>query len=1854
MDGKDIKLKFKVEDGVTQKLKDMGKATKEVAQQSEVSGSRIKNAFKNLIDGTKAIAQIKNVKKEMDGLSNMAKDVEIKIKTTMDDSGLKSLGSLNGLAGDIVVGESMANAGKVIGQSMGNVSDTMKGVSTTIEDVGDTVGRLGASFSEMSAEMQEMLMGSIQDSKTYQSNIQTIIDAYRGLSNVITQVDGKQGKFLQMDINALEGIGDSVAKSIRYFTQLNERLGNLPGVDSAMTALESLLDLINEMCADGAVHSMRFEIGEIDVEELKSGLNNAIDDTIRNNPIRNIKVSADVEALSNSLNEVAMLSGELEHLQQELTHCENIMKVYSRRNEEMAKSSNVNAEAMAKNKAVLDEKKKQYNELSIQVSQTAQKLEQANQRFNDASKATGKVSSEVDKTTKSFDKLGDSAKKASSSTDKLKSSMGGLTSMIKKIGMLFGLGQLIGFGKDALEVASSLEELENVINVVFGSSADSVNKWCKNTAKAFGLTERQAKQSMGTIGSILSSSGITMDTGYLEEMSQAITQITGDMASFYDKDFETMFAKVRGGLTGEMEGLKELGIVMSVANLEAYRLAQGIQTSYSEMSQADQTMLRYSYIMSETARVQNDFANTQYSYSNSVRNLKMAFEELKSTIGAGLIQALAPVIRVISTVILYVTALIQRLFTLFGLLGGKSKGGGSSSGGGVSIGGSAGGMDNLASSVGGVGDSLDDTTKSAQKAKRAMLGLIGIDQLNLLPNQNDDSSDGGSGGSGGSGGAGGGGIGDLGGGLTLEPPDVSDYLKTIDNLLDEINKGLDKILEPFLKIWDEMSPTVMKHLNELKAQFDSFKQALGNLFKGIWENGGKELMDAIYRLGIALFDVGVIITTTILRAFTDFFNYINPQTNTFTRGFIEALKGLIDNVREFAYALAGAFDTFLSNGGQAFINVMGDIVMLIGTILANALSYVITLITNFMNSWAGHALISATATALDVVAGAIKAVLVVIEKLQPLIMNLATAFAGLYLIKVADDFNKMFDVMATGGSRVELLGTLGGKLADKFETLQIKALYAKDGLKNLLKNGLDVVKTGMTKLKDGLTAVADKMIQFGKSAITSVINGLKTLKTVITHPIQSMKTLATHIWDNIKAMATWVVEMGKKAITAIGSFVSSCVTGIASMLGFNTAVGAGTVALGLLKVALGALGIGLIIGAIVLLVKNFDNICNAIKKIWESAKNIPFIGGFFEKIGEIVGWVFDKISGLWGKVKEFFGWKSEENNIADELEKDEVAVNDLQEEIKATAEVFGTETSNINSYLAGIGFNATKLAQDLEGATALFDEKFGLMSGKAQEYLQAIADCDEEKLAEMSGNSGAYMEEIKGMYADLTEDAKNQFYAKYGHIQGVNDDWLNLESNTYAELQKKHVAYIQNIQNDETLSYQEKERLIQEHEAKITEAWDNRAKSIKDRLAEQLKDESLTQADRYRLQYEADQELRKLDNEKKEWSIENANEVATAQEKAVQAQKDAMAEVEEAQTQSLENVDKALDTTSTNLETFASETEGYVEDIKKAWEGIGKDIVKEFDTLKTDVPNIFANMGKSVTTACTNIANSIKVAFKTMVNSIKSECNNLGNSLKISFNNMGNTMKTQVTSACTTMITTFKNCNSQITAVINQMASGIRGMFDKVKSDINAFATNMTSAFNKIRNDLTNSSNSIKTTVTNAFTSCANTVSNSFNGVNSKLSTQFNSILASARSFAYSMNSALSNIGYGFGSSMAYNFRSAMNSVIASLNYSVISTINRCATITKAGVYAPYIPYLAKGGVVTSPTLAMVGEAGAEAVMPLQNNTGWIDVLASKLSTKMGGGNTHITLELDGKVVTETVVNNVNRQTRLNGISPLR
>jgi hypothetical protein len=113
-----------------------------------------------------------------------------------------------------------------------------------------------------------------------------------------------------------------------------------------------------------------------------------------------------------------------------------------------------------------------------------------------------------------------------------------------------------------------------------------------------------------------------------------------------------------------------------------------------------------------------------------------------------------------------------------------------------------------------------------------------------------------------------------------------------------------------------------------------------------------------------------------------------------------------------------------------------------------------------------------------------------------------------------------------------------------------------------------------------------------------------------------------------------------------------------------------------------------------------------------------------------------------------------------------------------------------------------------------------------------------------------------------------------------------------------------------------------------------------------------------------------------------------------------------------------------------------------------------------------------------------------------------------------------------------------------------------------------------------------------------------------------------------------------------------INAAIAGIN-GAIEFINMIPGVNVARVSEMSAPRLAKGGIIDTATLAVVGEAGKEAVVPLENNLGWLDKLATMINEKTGGGNIPVVLTIDGKVLGETTIKNINSITKQTGKLPL-
>ena len=222
---------------------------------------------------------------------------------------------------------------------------------------------------------------------------------------------------------------------------------------------------------------------------------------------------------------------------------------------------------------------------------------------------------------------------ADQSTKSINDSFGSMFKKISAAAAGAAIGKfLVDFGKDAVAAASDLREVQNVVDVTFGSNSGKIETWARNASAQFGLTETQAKKFTSTLGAMMKSAGLAGPE--IVNMSTDLAGLAADMASFYNLDFETAFQKIRSGISGETEPLKQLGVNMSVANLEAYALSKGIKKAFNDMSQGEQTMLRYQYLMKATADAQGDFARTSDGYANSMRRIDTALTSIKTSIGS--------------------------------------------------------------------------------------------------------------------------------------------------------------------------------------------------------------------------------------------------------------------------------------------------------------------------------------------------------------------------------------------------------------------------------------------------------------------------------------------------------------------------------------------------------------------------------------------------------------------------------------------------------------------------------------------------------------------------------------------------------------------------------------------------------------------------------------------------------------------------------------------------------------------------------------------------------------------------------------------------------------------------------------------------------------------------------------------------------------------------------------------------------------------------------------------------------------------------------------------------------------------
>jgi hypothetical protein len=720
----------------------------------------------------------------------------------------------------------------------------------------------------------------------------------------------------------------------------------------------------------------------------------------------------------------------------------------------------------------------------------------------------------------------------------IKQSFNGLGSAVKKIGLLIGgafaVGKLVQFGKECVELGSDLTEVQNVVDVTFTTMSDKVNEFAKNAMTSAGLSETMAKRYVGTFGAMSKSFGFSEAQAY--DMSTALTQLTGDVASFYNISQDLAYIKLKSVFTGETETLKDLGVVMTQSALDQYALANGYGKTTSAMTEQEKVALRFAFVQKQLSAASGDFIRTSDSWANQVRVMQLQLQSLKATVGQGLINIFTPVLKVINILLGKLATLANAFKSFTELITGK-KSSGQTSGSGAGLAGTGAIADTAdqygqaADNAEKLADATNDNAKATKKANKETKNyLSSLDEVHKASSTGSSASSTPSGSRSGGTGSGGGGLPSSVG--SVDYGSLAEGETALDKISDSAKKLADllkKLWKPFQDAWKKEGKNTIDAANIALSGIAKLAKSVGKSLVEVWTNGtGTTMLTTMLRIAQnVLKTIG-----NIASGFADAWNKNNVGTQI-----IQNIADALVVVMQFVEKIAEDTATWAAN--LNFYPLLESISNLTSTFapilesIGNVLEWIYNNIVLPMLTW-------------------------IIETGIPTVINLVSDLAGFF------------------ADHQSIVEAFGAALIGAFAAAKIgEAITSIMGFVGILKDGivgLVALMTGSGGIMGGLSAIAtaigpgglviaaigaviaagvllyknwDKIKEVAGIVASAVVGFFKTMGEGVGYLIKDLKETVSGIWNAIstltstvwKNVSTFVVtktrEMAETAIRKI-------------------------------------------------------------------------------------------------------------------------------------------------------------------------------------------------------------------------------------------------------------------------------------------------------------------------------------------------------------------------------------------------------------------------------------------------------------------------------------------------------------------------------------------------------------------------------------------------------------------------------------------------------------------------------------------------------------------------------------------------
>lgn len=289
------------------------------------------------------------------------------------------------------------------------------------------------------------------------------------------------------------------------------------------------------------------------------------------------------------------------------------------------------APAVAASMLRLEDAQNQYNRALHKHGEESRQARLALARVADQQ---DKVDQASDRARRSLDRTNDQLERQGRVSAVAGKGLGAAKAGLIGLGAAAAYGAVRGIGA-SIKAASDLNEEVSKTKTVFGAAADEVIAFSETTADGLGISQRAALEAAGQFGNMLTPMGIARSKA--GEMSTAMVQLAGDMASFNNASPEETLQAIQSGLAGETEPLRKYGVFLDAARIKAEALSSGLVRSQKDMVGVREAQVK---LEDATAKLRSEQAKhgagslevrkAQVAETKATRKLK---EELKGHTG---------------------------------------------------------------------------------------------------------------------------------------------------------------------------------------------------------------------------------------------------------------------------------------------------------------------------------------------------------------------------------------------------------------------------------------------------------------------------------------------------------------------------------------------------------------------------------------------------------------------------------------------------------------------------------------------------------------------------------------------------------------------------------------------------------------------------------------------------------------------------------------------------------------------------------------------------------------------------------------------------------------------------------------------------------------------------------------------------------------------------------------------------------------------------------------------------------------------------------------------------------------------